>query len=168
MEWGSVVAAGIGIVLGGVVTLLTTRAQLGIAAEHTYDQTLRDLRLPHFQELFHLTERLPREWRAGAPTRPELLEIRESFHAWYFGEKAGGMFLSEDGRSAYFAVQNALQAAAGRLDDDGSEVSGDDSAVLRRTASDLRHRLSADLGAAEPPRKRRRVPRSTPPPTITG
>src|SRR5512133_823512 len=60
--WFTVSSTLVGLIVGGAATFLTTRAQLRIEAEHAYDRALRDLRLSHYQELFHLTEALPREW----------------------------------------------------------------------------------------------------------
>jgi hypothetical protein len=122
-SWISMVAALAGLLLGGVVTYLTTSAQLRAEAEHAYDRALRDLRLPHYQQLFHLTEGIPRQWRmSDAPSRVELLALREQFHNWYFSDQAGGMFLSQAARDAYFLLQNHLQSAAAHLTDDSQPV----------------------------------------------
>ena len=94
------VSAVIGLLAGGVITYMTSRAQLRVQAEHDYDVALRDLRLPHYQELFHLTGAIPREWwPSSALTRRDVLALRERFHDWYFGEGAGGLFLSQDART---------------------------------------------------------------------
>jgi hypothetical protein len=163
--WLSPVSALVGLLLGGVVTYLTTRAQVRIEAEHAYDRALRDLRLPHYSELFHLTEGLPRQWSLREPPgRAELLELRKRFHNWYFSERAGGMFLSQAARDAYFLLQNNLQSAAAHLRDDSQSVSDEASSALRQSASNLRHQLSADLGVAEQPHQRWILPRSVPPP----
>jgi hypothetical protein len=53
-SWISIISAFAGILAGGGVTYVTSRAQLRIEAEHAYDRTLRDLRLPHYQQLFTL------------------------------------------------------------------------------------------------------------------
>jgi hypothetical protein len=155
----------LGLVLGGAITFFTTRAQLRIEASHAYDRSLRDLRLSHYQALFHLTEVLPREWGAtGPPQRGELIATRERFHAWYFSESAGGMFLSQSSRQAYFALQNDLQTAARSIADNSGVVGEPHSSTLRVRASGLRHQLAADLGVAEKPRRRWISPRSIPPP----
>jgi hypothetical protein len=140
------------------------RAQLRVQAEHAFDQTLRDLRMPHYQALFHLTEAVPRQWiLKNAPNREELVSLRERFHAWYFSEQAGGMFLSQAARDAYFGLQNELQMAASHVS--GEERIGEpSSSVLRTMASTLRHQLSADLGVAQPPGQPRTTPRSIDPP----
>ena len=168
--WIAVITALGGIFAGGVVTYATTRSQLRIEAEHAYDRALRDLRLPHYQELFHLTRSMPREFLEflEPPRRSDLVDLREKFHNWFFGEQAGGMFLSQAAREAYFSLQNELQSVAGRMQTDGELVCQHDSAILRKKASDLRHQLTTDLGTAEQPRLRLIGPRSVPPPSQHG
>ena len=97
--WIAVITTLGGIFAGGVVTYATTRSQLRIEAEHAYDRALRDLRLPHYQELFHLTRSMPREFLEflEPPRRSDLVDLREKFHNWFFSEQAGGMFLSQAG-----------------------------------------------------------------------
>ena len=58
--WITLVSAIGGIIAGGSLTYFTSRSQLYIGAEHAYDRALRDLRIPHYQALFHLTGRIPR------------------------------------------------------------------------------------------------------------
>jgi hypothetical protein len=165
--WITVISALAGILAGGIVTYATSRSQLRIEAEHAYDRALRDLRLPYYQELFHLTRNIPREFLEflEKPRRSDLLEIREQFHNWYFSEQAGGMFLSQAAREAYFFLQNELQSIARRMSTDSELVGEYDSAILRKKASELRHQLTTDLGTAERPRIGWIVPRSIPPPT---
>lgn len=83
----------------GAATYFTARAQLRAEAEHAWDRSLRDLRLPHYQRLFHLTRVMPREWlHSTVPCKVEVISIRESLRDWYFGEESGGMFLSQPAR----------------------------------------------------------------------
>jgi hypothetical protein len=161
--WITIVSALAGILAGGFVTYATSRSQLRLEAEHAYDRTLRDMRLPHYQQLFHLTKNLPREF-LEEPRRSELLDFREQFHDWYFGEQAGGMFLSQEARDAYFTLQNELQSVAGRLSADSERVRPDESAGLRKKASALRHQLTTDVGTAERPQANWIIPRSIAPP----
>ncbi|SNS71880.1 hypothetical protein SAMN05421812_101536 [Asanoa hainanensis] len=153
-----------GLLVGGAVSYVTSRAQLRIQAEHEYDRSLRDLRLPHYQRLFHLTESVPRQWLSSSPDRAGLRATRQAFQSWYFGEEAGGLFLSQAARDAYFALQNALQAAADGLPEDTATVTDRDSVIVRAKASALRHQLSADLGVAQQPRRPWITPRSVPAP----
>jgi hypothetical protein len=165
--WIAVVTAIAGITVGGTLTYFTSRSQLRIEAEHSYDRALRDLRLPHYQALFYLTRSIPRQWlTVETPRRSDLHILRERLHDWYFSEQAGGMFLSQAASEAYFLAQNELQSVAARMADDNELISEGDSVILRQTASALRHQLTADLGTAERPRRAWTAPRSVPlPPT---
>jgi hypothetical protein len=53
--WISLISALAGILVGGVVTYATSRSQLRIEAKDAYDRALRDMRIPHYQQLFHRT-----------------------------------------------------------------------------------------------------------------
>jgi hypothetical protein len=106
-NWLTVVTTIAGLIVGGLVTYFTSRATLRNQAEHAFDQTLRELRLPQYRALFHLTEAVPRQWiLTNPPNREELLVLRKRFHEWYFSEQAGGMLLSQAARQAYFGLQN--------------------------------------------------------------
>jgi hypothetical protein len=167
----------VGAVAGGLVTYVTTRSRLRIELEHAYDQALRDKRLAHYQRLFHLSRCLPREWRQGEePTRRDLLEFREDFHNWYFGDEAGGMFLTQAAKDLYMDLMNALEEAGsggpgiGDADDRRvSVLSLEESNAARDLASRLRHQMARDVGTAQAPR----VPgimltRTKPPPSEVG
>jgi len=165
-SWFPTVSAIVGLLAGGGITYITSRAQLRIQAEHDYDVALRDLRLPHYQELFHLTGVIPREWwPSSSLTRRDVLELRARFHGWYFGEGAGGLFLSHDARTAYSALQVELQEAARNLAWDEDLMNIDDIRRVRERGSVLRHHLSSDLGAAEQAHRSWTLPSSPPHPT---
>jgi hypothetical protein len=116
---------------------------------------LRTLRLPHYQALHFASERIPREWRPGEElTRRDLLALRWTFHDWYFGSDAGGMFLTEAGRKAYFGLMDKLQVV-GRQGDQGGDagpVTPEEFEDLRDLAHELRQQLRQDLGIAEAPK----------------
>ena len=154
--WVGVTGIIVGALAGAIGTFFTTKSTMRLEFENAYDRSLRDIRLDHYQRLFHISECVPREWRAGEPTRHDLLGFREEFHSWYFGENAGGLFLTSSARDYYFQLQNELQAQASRQHGEGEldRISPEASKVLRKFASDLRHQLAADLGTAEPPRVR--------------
>ncbi|MER5466854.1 hypothetical protein ABT010_40850 [Streptomyces sp. NPDC002668] len=158
----TVVIGLVGVVLGGLIgavtSYVTNRSSMLIQLEHSYDVTLRDKRLERYQVLFHLSECIPRSWRPGAePTRSRLLEIRNTFHDWYFGADAGGMFLTKASKACYLNLQNALIDVA-RLDATGTPsaepLDEAESRLVRHLASELRHQLAEDVGASHPPRLR--------------
>lgn len=154
------VGAVLGAIAAGLTTYFTTRRVMQLELQHTYDMTLRDIRLPHYQRLFNISRCIPREWPQGeVPSGRDLLQFRENFHDWYFGDEAGGMFLPEATRTIYFKLQNALENIGhSKLDlpdtASDSSVSSAEGAELYKHASTLRHQLAWDVGAAQPPRLR--------------
>ena len=165
--WVSFISAAFGLLAGGAATYFTTRAQLRVEAQHAYDRSLRDLRLPHYQRLFHLTGVMPREWLPSTiPHKGDVISIREGLRGWYFGEESGGMFLSQPARDRYFRLYDGLETAIAGLGDDAESLSREGAAELRQRASDLRHQLITDLGAAERPRTKWITPAKTQPPPL--
>lgn len=127
-------------------------------------------RLERYQELFHISECLPRYWppNENEPTRTDLLRFMKDFHDWYFGREAGGMFLTPNAKDLYMRLLNQLAAVAfsSEAEPDSTAdrpLSATESQTLRQLASDLRHQLAEDVGAANPPRLRWTRPRPQPP-----
>ena len=161
--WITLVSAIGGIIAGGILTYFNSRSQLYIQAEHAYDRALRDLRIPHYQALFHLTGNIPRQWlTVKRPRRRDLYKLREQLHYWYFSEQAGGMFLSRSATEAYLSLQNELQTIAAGMTDDDQLIGEQESVLLRESASALRHQLTADLGTGERPHRAWTAPRIVP------
>lgn len=161
----------LGALVGALTTYVTTRSTMRIELEHSYDRALRDKRLERYQRLFHISRCLPRYWRpAEVPTRQDLRRFRQDFHDWYFGEDAGGMFLTAPAKDAYMRLHNMLAQAMLESRDDSQNteeppLSAGESQALRELASELRHQLAEDVGAANPPRLRwARLGRTIPPP----
>ena len=102
--WIALISVVVGAIAGTATTLITTRNRVDLEQRAEFDHELRNLRLPHYQSLHAISERLPREWRDQL-TRTDLLDLRQTFHEWYFGAGAGGMFLTEKSRDVYFTLQ---------------------------------------------------------------
>lgn len=162
----------LGAAIGGIGTYLTTRSSLRLTLEHSYDQALQQKRLERYQALFHVSECLPRYWppMEEEPTRNDLQQYMQNFHNWYFGEEAGGMFLTPAAKDIYMRLLNSLAETA--FHDEGandSPLSTTESQALRELASELRRQLAEDVGAANPPRLRWARPGpQAPPPNIGG
>ena len=151
----------LGVLLGAIATYLTARSSMRLTLEHAYDQALQGERLERYQELFHISRCLPRYWPPAheEPTRKDLRQYIERFHDWYFGEGAGGMFLTSAAKNIYMRLLNLLAELAFTDGDepDGPAVrplSAAESQALRQLAGDLRRQLAEDTGAANPPRLR--------------
>jgi len=164
----------LGALAGAIATYLTTRSTMRLELEHVYDRGLRDKRLERYQHLFHVSECLPRYWMPDEkPTRQDLRRFRQGFHEWYFGEEAGGMFLSPAAKDAYMRMMNALAEAI--LENGNSNIKTDtalsasESQTLRTLASELRHQLAEDVGAANPSRLQwTRLGPTIQPPKVSG
>ncbi|MFR9773940.1 hypothetical protein [Nocardia sp. SC052] len=163
------IGAVLGSIVGGIITYVTARANLRLTLEHSYDQTLQTKRLEHYQALFHTTGCLPRYWPKSNldVTRADIRRFRESFHDWYFGEGAGGMFLTPEAKRIYMRLVTTLVETEASVREsqpaDDDTVSNDEIGALRVLASDLRHQLAKDVGAAHPPRLSWTRPEPLPP-----
>ena len=58
--WITLIFAIAGITVGGILTYFTSRSQLYIQAEHTYDQALRDLRIGSLPSSFSPYRKYPK------------------------------------------------------------------------------------------------------------
>ena len=164
----------LGALFGAVATYFTTRSSMMLALEHSYDRQLREERLGPYQELFHISGRLPRySLSVEEPSRKDLQQFRQSLLTdWYFGEGAGGMFLTAAAKEHYIRLLNRVVEVA-YVNGDGSDsavdspVSTAESQELHDLASELRHQLAEDVGAVNPPRLRWARPNTWPVPTIS-
>lgn len=164
----------LGALLGAIATYLTTRSNMRLALEHSYDQALQGKRLERYQELFHISKCLPRYWPPTheEPTRKDLRQYIEDFHDWYSGKDAGGMFLTPAAKDIFMRLLDQLAELA-FADQGGPDSPADrplsaaESQTLRKLAGELRRQLAEDTGAANPPRLRWTRPGpQVPPPSI--
>ena len=96
-------------------------------------------------------------------------EFRRDCDAWYFGEAAGGMFLTNAAKEIYIQMMNMIAEAAfedGKSKED-SPLTPAELEALSQVASTLRHQLAEDVGAANPPRLRWTRPGPTPEPPLS-
>lgn len=161
----------LGSVIGGIVTYLTTRSNMRLTLEHEYDKTLQTKRIERYEALFQASSCLPRYWppTVPQPTREDLHQFRETFHDWYFGPGAGGMFLTRDAKDHYIRLLNTIAETAFKdyeatMSTSTEPLSEDEAKTLCLLSSDLRHQLATDVGAANPPRFRWARPGPLPPP----
>lgn len=164
----------LGALAGAIATYLTTRSNMKLTLEHSYDQILQSKRLERYQALFHVSECLPRYWLPSIeePKREDLQKYIQSFHDWYFSADAGGMFLTSAAKDIYMRLLNLLAEVAfahgdGSTSAAGRSLSATESQALRDLAAELRRQLAEDVGAANPPRLRWAHPGpQAPPPGI--
>lgn len=149
----------LGALVGAIATYLTTRSNMRLTLEHSYDQMLQGKRLERYQALFHASKCIPRYWPPweAEPKRADLRKYLQDFHEWYFGDDAGGMFLTPAAKDVYVKLLNLLAETAFKDENTpdcpvDQPLSASESQELRNLASDLRHQLAEDVGAANPPR----------------
>lgn len=106
----------IGAIAGAIATYLTTRSNMRLTLEHSYDQILQGKRLERYQTLFQVTKCLPRYWTPmdEEPRRKDLHQYLQDFHDWYFGEDAGGMSLTPAAKEISMRLLNLRAEAAFR------------------------------------------------------
>jgi hypothetical protein len=146
-----------GTLVGAIATYVTTRSNMLLEIQHSYDRVLIDKRLERYQALFHVSKCLPSYWVPGEePIYEDLRQLRQDLTDWYFGDAAGGMFLSPAAKEHFMRLlTTVVEVVHERTEDhEGIYLSRAQSQKLRECASELRHQLAEDVGASNPPRLR--------------
>ena len=132
-------------VVTALVTAYLTTRKIREDMEAKYDTDLRDRRLKVYAELWASLEPLAKYAPPGPVTPRTLADLSRSLCAWYF--RAGGLFLSEPARDAYFALQDSLVAHE-KADGPDAHRALDHTAfeAVRGRGSLLRTQLASDIG----------------------
>lgn len=161
MDEQELLRALLGAVGGALATWLGLHWKIRQGLQAQYDRDLRARRLRAYQHLWTLTEPMARYASPAPVTRETFERMATQLRHWYFHD--GGIYLSDEARRAYFALQralaDALATAAGpdalaRVPDAaGADAGTLDTweAVVRRASSALRHALVGDVGARNRP-----------------
>ena len=83
-------------------------------------------------------------------TFDDLHQLTVSLRQWYF--EKGGLFLSDNSRDAYFALQDEIREVLARDNSPQSEVDESTYEALRKKGSSLRTALTRDVGTRKAPR----------------
>jgi hypothetical protein len=140
----------LGALVSGVLTYLGTRSKLVL----DYDADLRSRRVTAYSDLWARLEPLAKYAADSSFTETDAKDLATSLRVWYF--QKGGLFLSQDTRADYFALQNLLA----HLDTGwGWEAPGKDLTPaarehVRTYGSRLRSGLTRDVGTRSRPRVR--------------
>lgn len=127
--------------LAAVGTYYTTRRNLQVQ----YDADLRRLRIDAYKDLWKRLDALAKYGRPQTLASDDAQALGRSLREWYF--EVGGIFLSRQTRSDYFALQDAIEELAppstsrafGKADDD----------FLRVLGSRLRTGMTRDVGTRQ-------------------
>jgi hypothetical protein len=147
----AVVAALVGGVISAAGTYLGIHWKVRKDLEAKYDESLRNLRMAAYGELWALTSDLAAFAPDRTPTRSKLTALSEKLTAWYF--ETGGLYLSEETRDACVALQRALLAVTSSdrwASPRGGKVDVNTFDHLREIASRLRTRMTYDVGTRRP------------------
>jgi hypothetical protein len=133
----SLVTALVGAVLASIGTYVAARRDLQLK----FDDSLRDLRITRYEELWKALKPLAKYGRPAALTHEQVADLIAALTTWYFD--TGGLVLSSEARADYFALQDGLEFALARPP---SELNADDDEFLRVLASRLRTAMTRDVG----------------------
>lgn len=149
MEEEKILAVVIGAILGFISTYILAIVKFRHDLREKYDLDLRDKRVAHYNGLWKLTRAFPKYGRDKPVTHEDIRSLTLALRDWYFME--GGMFLSDESRAAYFALQDGLQDALNESRSKGSvELKGPTHEKLRSLGSSLRLALVHDVGTRRP------------------
>jgi hypothetical protein len=133
----SIITAAVTAVLAVAGTYLTTRRDLQLK----FDESLRDLRIGAYKELWEHLGQLAKYGRPEALSKSQAQTLRDSLRTWYF--HAGGLVLSSSTRQDYFTMLDGLELVVSRPD---NIISAQDDEFLRILGSRLRTAMTRDVG----------------------
>lgn len=133
----SLVTALVGAVLASVGTYVAARRDLQLK----FDDSLRDLRITRYEELWKALKPLAKYGRPTALSHEQIADLIGALATWYFD--TGGLVLSSEARADYFALQDGLEFALARPP---RELNADEDEFLRVLASRLRTAMTRDVG----------------------
>jgi hypothetical protein len=138
--------------IAAVVTYFATLAKTRLDLTAEYDKELRQLRLAAYVELWKKLKPLARYSPEKPLTYHIVKETSESMRDWYFD--TGGIYLSRESRTPYFALKKAMQDII-----DDPKLQEDADALLdaqfvkplHDEGTELREVLSNDIGSRRQP-----------------
>jgi hypothetical protein len=137
-------AAVLGAAVGFVTTYLGAVVKLRTDLRFQYDKDLREKRIKEYSELWRLTGLFPKYAREAPVTLTEVRELTHKLRDWYFTQ--GGMYLSDEGREAYFQFQEVITTVlANAKQDSTAPLEGPTYESLRTSGSNLRSALVRDV-----------------------
>ncbi len=127
--------------IGGAVAYVGAVVNSTLAMRAQIDQSLREIRISVYKDLWRRTGLLPQWPKSPDVTYAKLADFSRDLRHWYFNE--GGIYLSTEARTAYGKVQETVttvlqDAGEGKLTDEQYDR-------IRETCSLLRTELTRDL-----------------------
>jgi hypothetical protein len=151
------ITAIITVILTAVFTYLAARQKFRDDLQSAYDASLRSERTAAYRELWKTMQVLAKYARPEPVTPNRLETLSSDLRKWYF--EIGGLFLTDNSRDAYFALQEEISAevAAGKSSP-SEEISANDFEAVRKRGSTLRTNLCSDLRSRIQPQLELDVP----------
>jgi hypothetical protein len=116
--WIGLISVVVGAAAEALATFIATRNRIDLEQRANFDHELCGLRLPHYQDPHHVSERPPRQFPTGEePTRVDLRAIREAFHECTSGDPPLACSLRRGARERYFDLMNDLESIGERSGD---------------------------------------------------
>ena len=142
--WVGLATVLVGALATGILTYVNVRSRARTERAVVDQVRIRDLRRPHYQRLFQISQiiaRVPADDANGWRSHPR--GAAAALENWYF-EHGAGMFLSEDARTRFFELLDALESGAASLDPRKSLPEKEARAICV-LAGALRTQLSVDM-----------------------
>ena len=151
MEPADLIKTIIGLAVGSLGTYLALHWKIRKELIAQYDREIRTERIKHYQVLWANTELFAKYSPPGPITKVRLEELSTTLRHWYFA--AGGIFLSDRARDAYFELQDEIIKVIALLEKPGSIASSVPQAIelLQKSSSRLRTTLTLDIGSRNRP-----------------
>ena len=150
MEDAELLKSVVGLAMGAIGTYLGLHWKIRKELIAQYDKDLRTERIRVYLELWGLTEPLATYSPPGTITTQTIESLSRDLRHWYFA--SGGLFLSENARDAYFALQKLILATAkehAKLNEMELPIPAQES--LRKVSSRLRTAMTTDIGSRVKP-----------------
>jgi hypothetical protein len=134
-----------GIASGALVAYLGAILKFRKELEAEYDKDLRSKRIEVYKALWDPLQALARYDRPKPLSPQTLEELTVAMRNWYF--EVGGLYLSEDARTSYFDLKQAIQDILNnRKYRPKDMLDPHDSKIVLEQGSLLRARLTQDVG----------------------
>jgi len=148
----AIITGSFGLVTATAVAFLAATLKFRKDLEAEYDKDLRSRRIEVYKGLFHLLQFLARYDLPKSLSPRTLQQLSVAMREWYF-EMGGGLYLTEETRTSYFALKKAIKNVVEKHDnvEESFEVILDprDSAEILKKGSDLRWHMTQDVGTRQ-------------------
>lgn len=129
--------------------LITAKRKFRDDLQAKYDETVHDRRIEVYQDLWKRLEVLATYAPPEVVTPARLEKLSQELREWYF--QTGGLFLTDNSRDTYFALQDSIVDELAKQQPKDQELGSTAFEVIRKQSSNLRASLSSDLRSRRQP-----------------